>query len=61
MKFLSLGHEDPLEEEMALEFLPGESLGQRRFVGYKPWDCKESDTTEHPCLIQMLRALVSII
>ena len=27
-------------------FLPGESHGQRRLVGYSPWGCKESDTTE---------------
>ena len=27
--------------------LPGESHGQRRLEGYSPYDCKESDTTEH--------------
>ena len=27
-------------------FLPGESHGQRSLVGYRPWGCKESDTTE---------------
>ena len=27
-------------------FLPGEFHGQRRLVGYSPWGCKESDTTE---------------
>ena len=27
-------------------FLPGESLGQRRLVGYSPWGHKESDMTE---------------
>ena len=27
-------------------FLPGESHGQRRLVGYSPWGCTESDTTE---------------
>ena len=27
-------------------FLPGESHGQRRLVGYSPWGCKESDRTE---------------
>ena len=26
--------------------LPGESYGQRSLVGYSPWGCKESDTTE---------------
>ena len=28
-------------------FLPGESQEQRNLVGYSPWACKESDTTEH--------------
>ena len=27
-------------------FLPRESQGQRSLVGYSPWGCKESDTTE---------------
>ena len=27
-------------------FLPGEFHGQRNLVGYSPWGCKESDTTE---------------
>ena len=27
-------------------FLPEKSHGQRSLVGYSPWDCKESDTTE---------------
>ena len=34
-------------------FLPGESHGRRSLVGYSPWGCKESDTTEvteHACL-----------
>ena len=44
----SLGQEDPLEEGRATYsvFLPGESHGQRNLVGYSPWGCKESDTTE---------------
>ena len=44
----SLGQEDPLEKEMATTpaFFPGEFYGQRRLVGYSPWDCRESDTTE---------------
>ena len=25
---------------------PGKSHGQRSLVGYSPWGCKESDTTE---------------
>ena len=27
-------------------FLPGKPHGQRSLVGYSPWGCKESDTTE---------------
>ena len=27
-------------------FLCGKSHGQRRLVGYSPWDCKESDKTK---------------
>ena len=27
-------------------FLPGEFHGQRNLMGYSPWGCKESDTTE---------------
>ena len=27
-------------------FLPGESRGLRSLVGYSPWGCEESDTTE---------------
>ena len=44
----SLGWEDPLEESVASHpvFLPGESHGQRRLVGYSPWGHKESNTTE---------------
>ena len=29
-----------------LVFLPGESHGQRSLMGYSPWGCQESDTTE---------------
>ena len=31
-------------------FVPGKPHGRRRLVGYSPWGCKESDTTErlHP-------------
>ena len=29
-----------------LEFLPGESYGQRSLAGCSPWDCKELNTTE---------------
>ena len=27
--------------------MPGESHGRRSLVGYSPWGCKGSDTTEH--------------
>ena len=27
--------------------LSGKSYGQRNLVGYSPWGCKESDSTEH--------------
>ena len=48
-KVRSLGQEDPLEEEMqpTPAFLPGKSHGQRSLEGYRPWSCKEVDTTEH--------------
>ena len=44
----SLGWEDSLEEETATHsiFLSGEVDGQRGLVGYSPWGCRESDTTE---------------
>ena len=29
-----------------LQYLPGESHGQRSLVGYSPWGCKELDITE---------------
>ena len=32
-------------------FLPGESHGQRRLVGYSPWGRKESDTTKRLYLL----------
>ena len=55
----SLGWEDPLEEGMATHsvFLPGESYGQRSLVGYSPWGCKESDTTEMTVLVKRGRVL----
>ena len=48
MRVQFLGWEDALEEGMATTpvFLAGESHGQRSLVGYSPWGCKESDTTE---------------
>ena len=40
-----LGQEDPLEKEMATH--SGTLAWKwRRLVGYSPWGCKESDTTE---------------
>ena len=43
-----LDQEDPLEKGMATHssILAGESHGQRNLVGYSPYGCKESDTTE---------------
>ena len=45
-----LGQKDPLEVDMVTHpvFLPGELHGQRSFVDYCPWDCKESDMTVDP-------------
>ena len=49
----SLGWEDPLEEGMATHsvFLSGEFHGQRSLAGYRPWDRKESHTTEWQTLL----------
>ena len=33
-------------QQSSLEFLPGESHGQRSLEGYSPWGYKESDMTE---------------
>ena len=43
-----LSQEDALEKEWqpTAVLLPGESHGWRSLVGYSPWGCKESDTTE---------------
>ena len=43
-----LGWEDPWSRKWHLTpvFLPGKFYGQRNLVGYSPWGCKESDTTE---------------
>ena len=48
IQVLSLGWEDPLDEEMATcsSVLAWRIHRQRRLMGYSPWDCKESDTTE---------------
>ena len=54
----SLGREDPLEKEMQPTpvFLPEESHGWRRLVGYSPRGCQESDTTKqlHSCFDSLL-------
>ena len=44
----SLGREDPLRRKWqpTSVILPGKFHGQRSLVGYSPWDCEESDTTE---------------
>ena len=44
----SMGCEDPLENEqlLTLVFWPGKSHEQRSLMGYRPWGCKESGTTE---------------
>ena len=34
------------ERQPILVFLPGKSHGQKSLVGYRPSDCKESDTTK---------------
>ena len=37
-------------------FLPGKFHGQKNLVGYSPWGCKESDTTEHTQASEFLKA-----
>ena len=55
-RVLSLGREDPLEEEMATTpvFLPGKSHGQRSLVGYSPERIVESDTTKPLSTVQSI-------
>ena len=68
----SLGWEDPLEKEMATHssILAWKPHGWRSLPGYKPWSCKESDTTEwlhfftlvsvcHVCLCLTLHVTLS--
>ena len=45
---LSLGWEDALEKEMAIQssILSWKFHGQRSLTGYSPWGCEKSDTTE---------------
>ena len=42
----SLSQEDPLEKGMATHSCLENPHGQSIPVGYVPWGCKESDTTE---------------
>ena len=43
----ALGWEDPWRRKwQSTQGLPGKSHGQRSLVGYSPWGCKESGTTE---------------
>ena len=44
----SLGQEDPWrrKQQPTPELLPRKFHGWRSLVGYSPWACKESDTTE---------------
>ena len=44
----SLGQEGPWRKKWqpAPVFSPGKVHEQRSLVGYSPWDCKESGTTE---------------
>ena len=37
--------------------LPEESHGQRTLVGCSPWGLKESDATQHSCVLTMCQAL----
>ena len=48
MRVRSLDQEDPLRRtwQPTPIFLSGKSHEWRRLVGYSPWGCKESDTTE---------------
>ena len=41
----SLGQKDPWKMEWR-PLQPGKNHGQRSLVGYNPWGCKESNTTE---------------
>ena len=35
--------------QLTAVFLPAKFQEQRNLVGYSPWDCKESNVTEHTC------------
>ena len=42
-------------------FLPGKSHGRQSLVGYCPWGCKESDTTERLYFTSLPFSLVTIV
>ena len=43
-RFSSMSNENPLQYSCL-----GKCHGQRSLVGFNPWGCQESDTTEHAC------------
>ena len=53
---LLLGREIPWRREWqpTAVFLPGESHGHRSLVGYSPWCCKETDTTDWLTILLLL-------
>ena len=57
VQVLSLGREDPLEEEMAAH---SSILAWRIPVGGSPWDRKESDRTEQLPQIHVTSKLFSL-
>ena len=51
-----LGRSPGIKRQSTPVVWPGESHGQRSLVGYRLWDCKESDTTEqltHFCVMSV--------
>ena len=43
---LGCSHSAPANGLLFIFWMPGKSRVQRSLVGYSPWGCKESDTTE---------------
>ena len=41
-------------------FLPGEFYGQRSLVGYSPWGCKESNTSEQLSRLNRLHGIFKL-
>ena len=41
-----------------LVFLPGKFHGQSSLAGYSPWDCKESDPTEHTHTLKNIKVIL---